>query len=120
MHSSRTVNIIDNSMAVPLNEIIQINQGVLLIQSNQINTRTSIEAIISIVTQLWWMAVSKTLQLRLICYFSIHFIFQAIILVFQLVRCLHLYGNACNTFLGKIWNKKLNDNGDRDIELGLL
>ena len=107
-------------MAVPLDEIIQINQGVLLIQSNQINTRTSIEAIISIVTQLWWMAVSKTLHLRLICYFSIHFIFQAIILVLQLVRCLHLYGNACNTFIGKIWNKKLSDNGDRDIELGLL
>ena len=110
-----------NSMAVPLNEIIQINQGVLLIQSNQINTRTSIEAIISIVTQLWWMVVSKTLQLRLTCMLpSTYFIFQAIILVLQLVRCLHLYGNACNTFIGKIWNKKLSDNGDRDIELGLL
>ena len=110
-----------NSMAVPLNEIIQINQGVLLIQSNQINTRTSIEEIISIVTQLWWMVVSKTLQLRLTCYLVLtHFTFQAIILVLQLVRCLHLYGNACNTLIGKIWNKKLNDNGDRDIELGLL
>ena len=63
-----TVKVIHNSMAVPLNEIIQINQGVLLIQANQINTKNSIEAIILMVTQLWWMVVSKTLQLRLTCY----------------------------------------------------
>ena len=107
-------------MALPLNEIIQINQGVLLIQANQINTRNSIEAITSMVKQLWWMVVSKKIATKTDLLLSTHFIFQAIILVFQLVWCLHLYGNACNTFLGKIWNKKLNDNGNRDIELGLL
>ena len=54
-----TVKVIDNSIAVPVNEIIQIDQGVLLIQANQINTRNSIEAIILMVKQLWWMVVSK-------------------------------------------------------------
>ena len=63
-------------MAVPLNEIIKINQGVLQIQENHINTKIYLDKIILTATELWWMIVRwkilyprLTLFKRLILFF---------------------------------------------------
>ena len=44
-------------MAVPLNEILRINQGVLQIQENHNDTKIYLDKIILTATQLWWMIV---------------------------------------------------------------
>ena len=44
-------------MAVPFNEILKIEQGVLQIQENHTNTKIYLDKIILTATQLWWIIV---------------------------------------------------------------
>ena len=63
-------------MAVPLNEILKIEQGVLQIQENHTNTKIYLDKIILTATQVWWIIVrwkilcQSLLFLKAISYFS--------------------------------------------------